>query len=70
MHRNSTLPIYYEARLARIELEEDEKPKIATELNELTEDDPEVEQERFKRKWSTAKALVSSDTSHRFGGLG
>ncbi|BAO29729.1 type I restriction endonuclease subunit R [Sulfuritalea hydrogenivorans] len=57
----ATVPIYYESRLARIELDEDEKPKIDAEVNELTEDDPEVEQERFKRKWSTVEALVGSD---------
>lgn len=57
----ATVPIYYESRLARIELDEDEKPNIDAEVNELTEDDPEVEQERFKRKWSTVEALVGSD---------
>ncbi|MDP2752297.1 MAG: type I restriction endonuclease subunit R [Rhodocyclaceae bacterium] len=57
----ATVPIYYESRLARIELDEDEKPKIDAEVSELTEDDPEVEQERFKRKWSTVEALVGSD---------
>jgi len=57
----ATVPIFYESRLARIELDEDEKPKIDAEVNELTEDDPEVEQERFKRKWSTVEALVGSD---------
>jgi len=57
----ATVPIYYESRLARIELDEDEKPKIDAEVSELTEDDTEVEQERFKRKWSTVEALVGSD---------
>lgn len=57
----ATVPIYYESRLARIELDEDEKPKIDAEVDELTEDDPEVEQERFKKKWSTVEALVGSD---------
>nr|WP_314899664.1 type I restriction endonuclease subunit R [uncultured Deefgea sp.] len=57
----ATVPIYYESRLARIELDEDEKSKIDAEVNELTEDDPEDEQERFKRKWSTVEALVGSD---------
>ena len=49
----ATVPIYYESRLARIELDEDEKPKIDAEVNELTEDDSETDQERFKKKWST-----------------
>lgn len=57
----ATVPIYYESRLARIELDEDEKPKIDAEVNDLTEEDPEVEKERFKKKWSTVEALVGSD---------
>lgn len=57
----ATVPIYYESRLARIEIDESEKLKIDAEVNELTEDDPETEQERFKRKWSTVEALVGSD---------
>lgn len=57
----ATVPIYYESRLARIELDEDEMPKIDAEVEALTEDDPEVEQERFKKKWSTVEALVGSD---------
>ncbi len=57
----ATVPIYYESRLARIELDEDEKPKIDAEVNELTEDDAEAEQERFKKKWSTVEALVGSN---------
>ena len=56
------MPIYYESRLARIELDAMEMPKIDAEVNELTEDDPEAEQERFKKKWSTVEALVGSDT--------
>lgn len=57
----ATVPIYYESRLARIELDEDEKPKIDAEVAELTEDDAETEQERLKRKWSGVEALVGSN---------
>ncbi|PMZ75955.1 type I restriction endonuclease subunit R [Pseudomonas sp. FW305-70] len=57
----ATVPIYYESRLARIELDEEEKPKIDTEVIELTEEDSEADQERFKKKWSTVEALVGSD---------
>ena len=57
----ATVPIYYESRLARIELDEEEKPKIDTEVDELTEDVPETEQEKLKKKWSTVEALVGSD---------
>ncbi len=57
----ATVPIYYESRLARIELDEDEKPKIDAEVEELTEGDEAADQERFKKKWSTVEALVGSD---------
>ncbi|MGY3032717.1 type I restriction enzyme R subunit [Bradyrhizobium sp. USDA 4354] len=57
----ATVPIYYESRLARIELSEDEKPKIDAELSELTEDEAQNEQERLKRKWSNVEALVGAD---------
>ncbi|MDT4811639.1 hsdR: type I site-specific deoxyribonuclease, HsdR family [compost metagenome] len=57
----ATVPIYYESRLARIELDEDEKPKIDAEVDDLTEEDSEADQERFKKKWSTVEALVGSD---------
>lgn len=57
----ATVPIYYESRLARIELAEDEKPKIDAEIEELTEDEASTEQERIKRKWATIEALVGSE---------
>ena len=57
----ATVPIYYESRLARIELPEDEKPRIDAEIEELTEDEALTEQERIKRKWATVEALVGSD---------
>ncbi len=61
----ATVPIYYESRLARIELPEDEKPRIDTEIAELTaeliEDEAQSEQERLKRKWSTVEALVGAE---------
>ncbi len=56
----ATVPIYYESRLARIELPEEEKPRIDAGIEELTEDEAVSEQERLKRKWSTVEALVGS----------
>jgi type I restriction enzyme, R subunit len=47
--------------LARIELPEEEKPKIDAEIDELTEDEATTEQERIKRKWATVEALVGSE---------
>ncbi len=57
----ATVPIYYESRLARIELDEDEKPKIDAEVADLTEDEADSEQERLKRKWASVEALVGAD---------
>ncbi|MEI6209369.1 MAG: type I restriction endonuclease subunit R [Desulfuromonadales bacterium] len=57
----ATVPIYYESRLARIELSEDEKPHIDAEIEDLTEDEALSEQERLKRKWSTVEALVGAE---------
>lgn len=57
----ATVPIYYESRLARIELPEDEKPRIDAEIAELTEDDAVTEQEKIKQRWATVEALVGSD---------
>ncbi len=57
----ATVPIYYESRLARIELDREERPHIDQEIDALTEDAEEVEQERIKRKWATVEALVGSD---------
>jgi type I restriction enzyme R subunit len=57
----ATVPIYYESRLARIELDEDEKPRIDAEIEALLEDEIEANAERTKQKWSTVEALVGSE---------
>ena len=56
----ATVPIYYESRLARIELDEDAKSTLDEEIAELTEDETEGEQEQLKRKWATVKAIVGT----------
>src|SRR5690606_4260008 len=57
----ATVPIYYESRLARIELPEEEKPRIDAEIEELTEDEALTEQEKLKQKWSNVEALVGAE---------
>src|SRR5690606_9675369 len=57
----ATVPIYYESRLARIELDEDEKPRIDGEIADLTEDQDIDEQEKLKRKWASVEALVGAE---------
>ena len=56
----ATVPIYYESRIARIELDEDEKPHLDDEVAELTEDEAEDEQEKLKRKWANVEAVVGA----------
>ncbi|MFN3612484.1 type I restriction endonuclease subunit R [Tepidimonas sp.] len=57
----ATVPIYYESRLARLALDENEKPKIDAEIEELLEDEDEAARERAKQKWATLEALVGAD---------
>src|SRR5690554_1120736 len=57
----ATVPIYYESRLARIELDEDEKPKIDAEVEEILEGEEETARERAKQKWATIEALVGAE---------
>jgi len=57
----ATVPIYYESRLARIELDDDEKPKIDVEIEEILEDEEEPTRERAKQKWATIEALVGAE---------
>jgi type I restriction enzyme R subunit len=57
----ATVPIYYESRLARIELDEAEKPKIDAEIEDILEEEDEPARERAKQQWATVEALVGSD---------
>ena len=57
----ATVPIYYESRLARIELDEDEKPKIDAEIEEILEDEEDPTREHAKQKLATVEALVGAE---------
>lgn len=56
----ATVPIYYESRLAKIELREEEKPKLDEEFEEVTEGEEIEHKEKLKSKWSRLEALVGS----------
>ncbi len=56
----ATVPIYYESRLAKIELNEDEKPRIDQEFEEITEGREEEEKQRLKTKWAALEAMVGT----------
>lgn len=58
----ATVRIYYESRLARIELNEDEKPKIDPEFEEITEGQEEdVRKQRLRSKWASLEAMVGTE---------
>ena len=57
----ATVPIYYEARLAKIDLDASEVPQIDPEFEELTEGEEGGEQARLKRKWSQLEAMVGTE---------
>jgi type I restriction enzyme, R subunit len=57
----ATVPIYYESRLARIELDEDAKDSIDAEVEAIADDEDVDEKEKQKGRWSRVEALVGSD---------
>lgn len=57
----ATVPIYYESRLARIELRDDEKPSLDAEVDALFEDAGADEKERLKGRAAAVERLVGSD---------
>ena len=57
----ATVPIYYESRLAKIELKADEIPHLDEAFDELTEGEEIEGREKLKSKWSALEALVGSD---------
>ncbi|MCJ2541531.1 type I restriction endonuclease subunit R [Thermostichus vulcanus] len=57
----ATVPIYYESRLARIDLPEDQKPQIDAEIEELFEDEEQSERAKLNQKWATVQALVGAE---------
>jgi len=57
----ATVPIYYESRLARLELDEAERPKLDAEFEEVTEGEEIEHKERLKTKWAQLEALVGAE---------
>ena len=57
----ATVPIYYESRLAKLELKESERPKIDPEFEEATEGEEVERKEKLKTKWAQLEAVVGSE---------
>jgi type I restriction enzyme, R subunit len=64
----ATVPIYYESRLAKLELDEAERPKIDPEFEEATEGEEVERKEKLKTKWAQLEAMVGLEKRHRAGG--
>ena len=57
----ATVPIYYESRLAKLELDDAERPKLDEEFEEATEGEEIDHKERLKTRWAQLEALVGAE---------
>jgi len=58
----ATVPIYYESRLAKLQLKDSERPKIDPKFEEVTEGEEVDRKEKLKSKWAQLEAVVGSET--------
>jgi type I restriction enzyme R subunit len=61
VYDGATVPIYYESRLAKLELKESEKPHIDPDFEEATEGEEVARKEKLKSKWAQLEAVVGSE---------
>jgi len=57
----ATVRIFYESRLAKLELKEEERPHIDPEFEEVTEGEEETVRQRLKTKWARLEAMVGTE---------
>jgi type I restriction enzyme R subunit len=57
----ATVPIYYESRLAKLALDEAERPKIDPGFEEATEGEEVERKEKLKTKWAQLEAIVGAE---------
>ncbi len=57
----ATVPIYYEGRLAKLELKPSERPRIDPQFEEVTEGEEVDRKEKLKSQWSRLEALVGAE---------
>ena len=56
----ATVPIYYENRLAELKLDENEKPNIDPNFEEVTEGEEFEDREALKTKWAQLESVVGA----------
>ena len=57
----ATVPIYYESRLARLALDERERPRIDPGFEEATEGEEVDRKEKLKTRWAQLEAVVGAE---------
>ena len=57
----ATVPIYYESRLAKLALDEAERPRIDPGFEEATEGEEVARKEKLKTKWAQLEAVVGAE---------
>ncbi len=57
----ATVRIYYEGRLAKIALDDAERPKVDPDFEEVTEGKEEDEKQKLRSKWARMEAMVGSE---------
>lgn len=57
----ATVPIYYESRLAKLDIDAAEIEALNDEVEEVIEDEDDAERESTKSKWAALEKLVGSD---------
>jgi type I restriction enzyme R subunit len=58
---HATVPIYYEGRLAKLQLDESEKPTLDQGFDDVTEGEEIERKERLRTKWAAVEALVGTE---------
>jgi len=57
----ATVPIFYESRLAKLELKPEERPRLDIEFEEVTEGEEEYVKEKLKTRWAALEAIVGTE---------
>jgi len=57
----ATVAIYFESRLAKLSLRDEQLPQIDAEVDELAEDEEESQQAQLKSKWAALERVVGAE---------
>lgn len=57
----ATVAIYYESRLAKLSLKDNELPAIDDQVDELAEDEEDDQQSRLKSRWAALEKVVGAE---------